>query len=81
MLSATAIAKSTNNDAGSRRRSRLPQNAARLMPWVSFHSRTSSPVMRNPESVKNVDTGAGRVTCDPNPLRENPRMPTPRESD
>lgn len=82
MLSATAIAKSANDDAGSRRRSRLPQNAARLMRWVSFHSRTRSPVIRNSESVKNVDTPAAcRVTCDPVPLLGKPHTSTRRESD
>ncbi len=37
--------------------------------------------MRNPESVKNVDTAAGRVTCDPVPLLGKPHTSTRRESD
>jgi hypothetical protein len=51
-----ATATSVTNEAGSSRRIRRAQKAPREMPPVALRSPRSSDVMRNPDSVKNVET-------------------------
>ena len=53
---AMATASKVTNEAGSSRRIRRAQKALSEMPPVALRSPRSSDVMRNPDSVKNVDT-------------------------
>ena len=52
----TTMSPIVNQDAGSNRRNRRAQKPRRSMESSRFHSRSSSEVMRNPESVKNAET-------------------------
>ena len=58
----------TTSDAGHRRRMRRAQNVRRRMAPVSWCSRSSSDVMRNPLNVKNTETPM-------NPPRNHPSSP------
>ena len=79
----TSTPKITTSDAGSSRRNRRDQKALRPMRPLLRCSPMSSTVMRNPDSVKNVETDRNAPGANENPawkkkiaISASPRRPS-----